>query len=691
MLCFTLILAGVTVAAEPPAVAPGREDLEAYRSAAARVGRDADAHVRLALWCEARGLEPERLKHLALAVLNAPDHAAARGLMGLVEEGGRWVTPEVAAERARGDATVTTVLQKYHDRREAIPDTAEAHWQLAQWCEQEGLKAEALVHLTAVVRLNPAREEAWKKLGYRRQDGRWTLPEQAAAARADAKAERKADARWRPLLLKWKAWLGQDSRRAAAEAALAGVNDPRAVPAIWSVFALGSPADQLQAITLLRQIDAPAASEVLAALAVTAATSEARQRAADGLAGRDPREFAGLLIGLLRVPLKYEVRQVGGPGIPGELYIQGEKANNRRFYSAPALPITIRPGDVMGFDDNGVPILSRVVGYGQQPISAVVNPLLAGAPDLTGAPDALARAGFGEAGQFLGQQLVNNQKHAVAVGSAVARGGMIPKPLVAQVPVGQLMMQTQQQAEISRQRLQADIAAIDRYNDDVNRLNDRALVALKTALGEDRGSDRQAWLRWWKALSETTAAAPAITRAPDGGAAGARQEAPGDAQAQVRPRRAWVPGLAGGTPVWSLAGVRPIEELRAGDKVLTQDTATGALGFAPVLTIRCNASAPVKVIALDDAAIVATDLERLWVAGKGWVMTGELKPGDPLRARGGVVRVVSIGASSAQSVYHVQVPPGRGIFIGERGILAHDDQPAQPVAVPFDAARADSG
>ena len=35
---------------------------------------------------------------------------------------------------------------------------------------------------------------------------------------------------------------------------------------------------------------------------------------------------------------------------------------------------------------------------------------------------------------------------------------MISKPLMAQVPVGQLMIQTQQQAELSRQRLQSDIA-----------------------------------------------------------------------------------------------------------------------------------------------------------------------------------------------------------------------------------------
>ena len=336
----------------------------------------------------------------------------------------------------------------------------------------------------------------------------------------------------------------------------------------------------------------------------------------------------------------------------------------------------------MTYDDNGLPVLSRVVGYGQQSISAMVDPLLAGGPDMTGAPEAFAHAGLGEAGQLLGQKLVKNQREAIVAGSTVVRGGMIPKPLMAQVPVGQLMIQTQQQAELSRQRLQSDIAGLDRYNEDVNRLNERALAALKTGLGIDLGAERGTWLRWWKELSETTAATPVRTRAPAGGAAGTQNEGPG----QGRDRRAWVSGLAEGTLVWSLSGVRPIEELRAGDKVLTQDVTTGALSFAPILTTRCNASTPVKSIALGDTALVATELERFWVAGDGWVMARELKPGDTLRALGGVVRVTTVEGSDARSVYHVQVPSGCGVFVGRRGILAHDDRLAKPVALPFDAA-----
>ena len=39
-----------------------------------------------------------------------------------------------------------------------MPDTAEAHWKLALWCEQKGLKGEATVELLAVTGLDPAPE-----------------------------------------------------------------------------------------------------------------------------------------------------------------------------------------------------------------------------------------------------------------------------------------------------------------------------------------------------------------------------------------------------------------------------------------------------------------------------------------------------------------------------------------------------
>ncbi len=80
--------------APPPASAATPAELKAYESARAKAGRDADAHIKLALWCEAHGLKAARLKHLAIAVLSDPGNTTARGLMGLVAAGGRWIRPD---------------------------------------------------------------------------------------------------------------------------------------------------------------------------------------------------------------------------------------------------------------------------------------------------------------------------------------------------------------------------------------------------------------------------------------------------------------------------------------------------------------------------------------------------------------------------------------------------------------------
>ena len=74
-----ILLSGAIVVAfqAQTEAATDRTDLEAYKAAAARTGRDPDAHVKLALWCEAHGLSAERTRQLAMAVLRDPSHALA--------------------------------------------------------------------------------------------------------------------------------------------------------------------------------------------------------------------------------------------------------------------------------------------------------------------------------------------------------------------------------------------------------------------------------------------------------------------------------------------------------------------------------------------------------------------------------------------------------------------------------------
>ena len=161
----TLILAAALGASPQDAVsiAP-KPDLGAYSEATARAGKTGDAQVRLALWCEAHGLTAERLKHLSLAVLYEPAHPMARGLMGLVAYRGRWERPEQVSLEVQDDPAHKARIKEYLQRRVHLSERADDHWKLAIWCEQNGLKEQAIAHLHQVLRLDPrarARGSTW--------------------------------------------------------------------------------------------------------------------------------------------------------------------------------------------------------------------------------------------------------------------------------------------------------------------------------------------------------------------------------------------------------------------------------------------------------------------------------------------------------------------------------------------------
>jgi hypothetical protein len=138
--------------------------------------------------------------------------------------------------------------------------------------------------------------------------------------------------------------------------------------------------------------------------------------------------------------------------------------------------------------------------------------------------------------------------------------------------------------------------------------------------------------------------------------------------------------------VRTLDGLRPIEALRPGDLVLTQDPKGGELKYRAVVEVYHNPPNETYRVALETGeSIVATGIHRLWVAGKGWSMTRDLKPGDVLRTLGGVAVVKSVEADRTQPVYNLRVADGESYFVGQSGVLAHDNSTINPVPEPFDA------
>jgi hypothetical protein len=472
--------------------APGEDSLtaderKAYQEAKAKAGRDAEAHVRLAIWCAWHGMEDEQQKHLAIALLIDPQNARARALLEGAKaskpaaKAGKPDTKPAAAKQAEappappaGDAAI---LAEYNARRANTPNTADAQCQLALWCEKKGLKAESLVHLSNVVQLDPSRDAAWKRLGFRQHNGRWMNDQQIAAEKIALETQKKADHHWKPLLAKWKSALGNPAKRDEAEKALAALVDPWAVNAIWQVFGTGDPQDQLRAVQLLGQMAFPHSSRLLAVLTIGGKTDDVRRAALEVLTKRDPMEFVDLWIGLLRKPLVYEVRPVAGPGASGEVYVEGERFNVRRLYAAPSIldtfnryagPMALHPVIPLGFGSMGGPSSGAAMNAASSYGTGLYwyNRTLSNA----GAPDPI-----------LAYQLFEAQ-------------------IIQQMILLDWVLSETQKMTLGAQVQQAnDVKTLEAYNASVRQTNTRAGEALASVTGRSLGDDREAWVRWWHA------------------------------------------------------------------------------------------------------------------------------------------------------------------------------------------------
>ncbi len=336
------MLAAFLCSAALAAGSPSPDDSSSYSTLSAQAGRSAEAQVKLALWCESRGMTAERAKHLALAIAVDPSHAVARGLLGFVNDAGRWRRPEDVADRTVSDEKLSAASAEYESRRDKAPATADGQWALSRWCDAHGLKPQAEAHALATTRIDPDRKAAWLRLGYKSLNGRWFTQAEIKTARAEAVAQTAADKKWRPKLSAWRDDLKDRGRKSFAEASLASVTDPRAVHSIVRVFATSDPLDQARLVQLLGQIDGPLASRLLAQVALHGDSPSVRRVASETLIRRDPREYVELVIGQIRDVLKYEVSSVGGPGMPGVLLVEGEQYRVRRRYSPPTLPEATR-------------------------------------------------------------------------------------------------------------------------------------------------------------------------------------------------------------------------------------------------------------------------------------------------------------------------------------------------------------
>jgi hypothetical protein len=191
---------------------------------------------------------------------------------------------------------------EYLRRSRTMPDTVEAHRELAQWCREQRLVKEREHHLARVLEFAPDDEEARLGLGYQRREGRWLTRAELMAARGMRMYEGKyrtaqeialrqrreqteaAQAEWFTTLRLWRDWL--DSRRSdhvdKARANIASLNDPRATSAVVRLMKdEKDPWVFQQWVAVLGRLDHPLAIQTLVALTLEDEDPDVRLQALD--------------------------------------------------------------------------------------------------------------------------------------------------------------------------------------------------------------------------------------------------------------------------------------------------------------------------------------------------------------------------------------------------------------------------
>jgi hypothetical protein len=140
-----------------------------------------------------------------------------------------------------------------------------------------------------------------------------------------------------------------------------------------------------------------------------------------------------------------------------------------------------------------------------------------------------------------------------------------------------------------------------------------------------------------------------------------------------------------GTMVWTQTGRMPIERVMVGDRVLSQDVNTGELAYKPVLGRTMREPQPRIKIEIGGESITSTGSHPYWANGNGWLLAKQLEVGARLHGISGSVPVANITEVKTESgpngiSYNLIVADFNTYFVGEQGILVHDNTPRQPTS-----------
>ena len=233
--------------------------------------------------------------------------------------------------------------------------------------------------------------------------------------------------------------------------------------------------------------------------------------------------------------------------------------------------------------------------------------------------------------------------------------------------------------EASRQYHQAlkSMQEVQAKNAQTNRLNERVFAALTTSTGQQFESRPKYWWDWWREYNELYTS----------------DEKPEIEFRDSRYIGRTIPNIscfAAGTLVWTETGTVAIEDLRQGDRVLSQNSNSGELTYQMVLGTTIRPPSETLYIQVGGEQIQATLGHPFWVVGSGWRMAKQLKAGDQLHGVQGGMSIDGIEPGPTSEAHNLVVSETSTYFVGKHRLLVHDNMPRRALVLPLPGWEADS-
>ena len=135
-----------------------------------------------------------------------------------------------------------------------------------------------------------------------------------------------------------------------------------------------------------------------------------------------------------------------------------------------------------------------------------------------------------------------------------------------------------------------------------------------------------------------------------------------------------------GTMVATENGQKPIEDIKEGDLVWSENVQTGEVGLRKVLRTFIHSVSNILNLVVADETIQTTDTHPFWVVEKGWKQGAELQADDVLLTMDGrMLQIQKLEHRQGDfTVYNIEVEDFHTYFVSHERVLVHNKAMARP-------------